>query len=560
LKVEVLGVQVLVWSFKQIIMKNMNKLILVIILMIFNNSTSAQNGFIKCIDKFEGTYLGSINNNLLFIENLNEINVYNNQMEFLETKKVDAAKLVGEYGENNQSFYPNTALAYSLAKGFPPFDWISISDGMIYIDKTYFKNNGEGGYDYNEINVFSLDNLTTPKYSKKFKSMPAYPDVNSSKNKEFYTKYSKYTREWRVYREDKIYRIYRASFKPFGKKETLNNIDKDKCENFYLVVFDKELNILKEGFLPNVIKENEDYEDFSFSIDVVDDHLILNKTDYIQTATPRNEQTIYHISLTEKEFKVVNEIKIDDHLHVNIEYAISPDKKYLIGNSYFVDSKSGFGLLKKFKGQSVFKYNLDQAKIEKVKLFTYEDGKGVYVSTNFTERPYFIGENIIIKRIKNTDLMTAFIQLSTPICFFYTTMSMELDVISENKIIYNKSDEEHMAQIVSFHTYYDEKNQDLRFFMMNMPQKERTKVAKEFDGSSIIQVDYDNGNFKTTYIPFPDDLKYLNRTITKMVRHPRAKYFSLPYTYTINQFGTEMNTLVSTPYYKNTVSIVRMND
>ena len=139
-------------------------------------------------------------------------------------------------------------------------------------------------------------------------------------------------------------------------------------------------------------------------------------------------------------------------------------------------------------------------------------------------------------------------------------MSMELDVISENKIIYNKSDEEHMAQIVSFHTYYDEKNQDLRFFMMNMPQKERTKVAKEFDGSSIIQVDYDNGNFKTTYIPFPDDLKYLNRTITKMVRHPRAKYFSLPYTYTINQFGTEMNTLVSTPYYKNTVSIVRMND
>ena len=44
----------------------MNKLILVIILMIFNNSISAQNGFIKCIDKFEGTYLGSINNNLLF--------------------------------------------------------------------------------------------------------------------------------------------------------------------------------------------------------------------------------------------------------------------------------------------------------------------------------------------------------------------------------------------------------------------------------------------------------------------------------------------------------------
>lgn len=534
-------------------MQKLSRLSIIVFILLSNINTKAQNGFIKHFDKFYDEYLATYKDKILFIKNAkngtNEIKVYDGQMKLLEKKKV----LATLFDPISEAYYGK------------PTDKFSMSDSIVYIDKTHFLGNGKGGYDINEISAYKFDDLTKPIHTVKFKCMPSYPQANAKQNARFYENFYENVICYKFYEDDRIYRIYRVNFKPIGKKESLQGVNNKNCENFYFVEFDKQLNVLKKGFLPSLLDEDEEYDERSFRFEIVNNHLIVDKVERIQTLSKHNEHKLYHISLDKEEFKVVNEIKFDNHFHVNLNYAISPNQKYLVGNSYYLNSKedfSSFGITK-YKGKAVFKYNLEQKEIEKIKLFPFEKGHEILAGRVFTIRPYFIGENIVVRLLKPSQkTFEGDSKMVSKISLNYATLTSDLEVKSEKEITYYDSYEDKLAHIESFYTYYDEKNQKLRFIMMNMPQKEKeaTNVEPEKDGSRLIQVDYDNGNYKISYIPFPDDLKYLNRSKTNMIRHTRSKCFSLPVMNSNNGFGNASNYLVYKSLGNGDLSIVNMND
>lgn len=519
-------------------------------LSFFNNY--AQNGSLKVINDFKEQYIGSLDNQHLF---------------FLPDKKTNQSKEIKIYDENmsfvkkvKTPFILNCVACADAMKSGTSIDSVQVETyyDMLLVRRVISKSSGKmKSYSHDEISLYSLDDLTKPKFQQKIKRLPNFPDMLATTYKKYSSySYTNFNTAHKYVSEDKIAYLYSTSFDGTKEPEKLGYSDMDNLDNKYLVVMDMQLNVLFEGFIEISVKDEKVINFYTEGNEVI---IQTEQDGKIGLSSKEIKEKLYHFTIQNNSKISKQEIVIGKKYYSTIDIALSPDKKKIVGKYYYIetgDFKNGM-MGAKMDGEGLFIYSLITSKIEQKKEFPFSKPKLV-----FSERllPFWIGDNIITKMLttKEFDFKIRTSNVA-PRIFDIAIFDINLEIKDRKSISYSVHDMVISSGLINFTTLYNRKNEELNILYMNTPLKEKDELEVDDSekGSHIFHLKYKNGAFIESKISIPDELKYKKQTKIYGRYYQRANYLSLPresYDLTNTQ-----KSFISTPFINGieTISLFR---